>query len=213
MRTVHPMCEDLVDFQNDLQVILNKNNISRYLDPKTISDWLVQDDNGPPRFISAANMISGLLPNEFFDGPDKTKELLGVMMRISHCVNREKLERANRDGNTEVVSFMDNAIPPLEWMDVYEEAYHLASENKFHEASDRYDRTFLTLLKEEPTDREPFRLFFNASNGYLFGGRPDLGMACLKYSLELNPNYPLARKGSFSPGKRISLRSSPHSRR
>ncbi len=189
-----PMSEDLAEIQKDLQIILDRNDISRFIDPKTISEWLIQEDKGFPRFILTANMISGLLSNEFFDGPDKTEELLGVMKRISDCVNREKLERANRDGGPEAIYLMNNAIPPIEWMDVYEEAFHMANENRFHEASQLYDKTFLSLLKDETTDREPYRIFFNASNGYLFGGRPDLGMACLKYSLELNPNYPLARE-------------------
>ncbi len=176
--------------RNELQAILDKNDVSRFVDASTICNWLIQDDDKSPRFVHAVKVLSGLFNNEFFDGTEKAEELMDVLMRLSHQMNDYNLKDPEPD-QTFILSNI--TLPPLDWTKPYGETFGLLNEMKFFEACRKFDETFISLLEESTTEREPYRLFFNASNAYLYGGLPDLGMACLNYSLKLNPNYPPSR--------------------
>ncbi|MFO8052014.1 MAG: SEC-C metal-binding domain-containing protein [Thermoplasmatota archaeon] len=181
--------EEHANTRNQLQTILDRNDVSRFVGPSDICNWLIHEDKHSSRFVHTVKILSGLFKNEFFKGTERAEELMDVLMRLSQQVNGYKGLEAD---NTVILSNI--TIPPLEWTEPYTETLDLLNDMKFPEACRKFDETFLSLLEESTTEREPYRLFFNASNAYLYGGRPDLGMACLEYSLKLNPNYPPSRE-------------------
>lgn len=188
------MDHDLEDVKKELQEHLDRNDISRFIDPDKITSWLEQNDTETSRFILAMNMLSGLLPEETIEDIDKTKGLMDSLKNISDAIHKDTLDSIEKNGKPKNVRIFENKVPPLDWTDIYEEAFFLTNERDFIDASEKYDETFQMLLRESTTNREPFRIFYNASTAYLFGGRPELGTLCLDYSLALNPNYPLARE-------------------
>jgi len=135
-----------------------------------------------------------MIPHESLDRMSDINGFLGSLLQLFKLTNRETYDRID-PGSVDPIRLSEERLPPLEWMDEQLNAHDLLIRRSYDAASRSFDRTFRKLIEETTTDREPDRLYYNASNAYFLTGMEDLGRACLEYSHALNPKYSPAEVG------------------
>ncbi|MFO8051257.1 MAG: SEC-C domain-containing protein [Thermoplasmatota archaeon] len=186
---------DIVDKKSALermQKTLEDAGLDDCIDAERVSFWLDIDDGLGLGIDGTLGILSGMFRNEKMFNKKALNDFTGSLIDLYNSVNYREPhgEKTNREG---LIEISRTRFPPDEWTDHYSRALNKLYSNRFMESSDEFIKVFEKLLDGPTASRDIFRIYFNASIAHLLGGRPDLGHACLKASVALNPNYTIAR--------------------
>jgi hypothetical protein len=182
------MTDNLQDFQDRVHEYLRKFDMERIVTPGKITEWFGVSFDGHSAFQSSIRLLTGMIPQESLDRISDINGFLGSLLELYKLTNREFYERRDT-GSVDPIRLSEERLPPLDWMDHQIRATDLLSRGSYEAASRSFDMTFEKLIEQTTTDREPDRLYYNASNAYFVMGMKELGKACLEYSFALNSKY------------------------
>lgn len=188
------MTDNLQDLQDRVHEYLIKFDMEKIVTPGKITEWFGGSFDSHSTFQSYIRLLTGMIPQESLDRMSDINGFLGSLLELYKLTNRENYERMDTE-SVEPNQLSEERLPPLDWMDHQIRATDLLTRSSFEAASRSFDRTFEKLIEQTTTDREPDRLFYNASNAYFLVGMKELGRACLEYSFALNPKYSPAEEG------------------
>lgn len=182
------MTGDLERYRWDLDRVLKGWGITRIVDTDRIMDWLKENDIDNGSFRNSVNLLAGLIPEEAMKNKKKIGEMLQSLLGLYIEVNRDHFNGhfPNRD---KVLNKTVKSFPSSDYLREYNKAIAHLVDEELDESVFWFDRTFKTLVQDSTTDSQPYTLFLDAANSYFLAGRSELGKACLKYSVSLNPNF------------------------
>ena len=187
---------DLIDKHTALermQKALKEAGLDDCIDAEYVSYWLDIDEGLGIGIDGTINILSGMFTNERMFNGKELDTFTGSLIDLYNSINYREPNRetTNREG---LIEISKTRIPPDEWTEHYSKAMNLLNSNKLLESSDEFEKVFEAMLEGPAASRDIFRVYFNASMAHLLGGKPDLGLACLKASAALNPNYTMAQE-------------------
>ncbi len=182
------MTDKLQDLQDGVNEYLRKFDMEKIVTPRKITEWFGESFDGHSTFQSSIRLLTGMIPQESLDRMSDINGFLSSLLELYKLTNRKNYARRDT-GSVDPIRLSEERLPPLDWMDHQIRAIDLLTSRSYEAASRSFDRTFDKLIEQTTTDREPDRLYYNASNAYFVSGMNELGRACLEYSLALNPKY------------------------
>jgi len=176
-----------------MQKVLDDTGASEFIGAEKIAEW-VDIDNGLGLGIDdSMKLLSGLIHMDVLEKDETIDEIVSALMELYNSINT-LTPQPDLKKESMMIQISEFKIPPDDWTIHYSRAMGLMKKSKFQESSDEFDKVFEMLLEEPTTRGDLYRIFYNASIAHYLGGRPHLGEMCLSFSLNLNPNYPIARK-------------------
>ena len=192
--------KDMGEIEEILPGILSRCGLESFVDVGTLKMWMTElDEKGDMSYIT---MITGLLDDITELDKEIVDNLLGALIRLHQLTPSgddgrtldEEMERRRDDNEPTFLHLSEMNIPPMEWCDDYEDAMGLMRQQKFSEASEKFEDTFDRLLGTRTTWRDIYRLYCNAGLTYLYSGNMLLGTQCLVIACEMNPSYEFAHE-------------------
>ncbi|MCK5772164.1 MAG: hypothetical protein KAH57_00100, partial [Thermoplasmata archaeon] len=184
---------DLDNAKHRMQMVLNRTGLHHHIDAEILSNWLDIDDGKNLGIMPILRLLTGLMTPEKFNDGSSLDLLVSSIMDLHNSINARIVDDVFKRDKLKI-GVSEVKLPPNEWTVHYSNAMKMMHDDDVVGASDEFDEVFESLLEEHTTDHYLYRVYYNASLAHLLGGRPDLGMLCLDHAIELNPNYPLARK-------------------
>ena len=176
-----------------MQNVLDEMGASNFIQANNIAEWMDMDKGLGLGIDDSMKILSGLIYLEVLEREGTVDKFMSALMDLYNSINSRTPEPdSKREKMT--VQLSEFKIPPDDWVPHYSRAMVLMRNSQFTEASDEFGKVFEMLLDEPTTRGDLYRIYYNASLAHFMGGRPYLGELCLNFSINLNPNYSLARE-------------------
>lgn len=191
----------LEEAEEDLKRVLVKYNLERFVNSKTIKEWIYNHPSSDP-FPFELNILCGLLKPDMKNYNKALGEVLNVFnVFYNLCPQKElgaspfeKRKEAEQKGIPFDLKMFRREFPLLGWGRKYHKALQYMKKAEFEKALKKFNEVFAYLLKNKITYPEIFRLYANKGVCHLALGERELGEFMLKTSAGLNPFYDFAEQ-------------------
>ncbi len=176
-----------------MQKVLDDTGANQHIQADSIAEWIDIDNGLGLGIDDSMKILSGLIFMEVLEREGTVDNYMSALMDLYNSIN-SKMPKPDLKREKMRVQLSEFKIPPDDWVPHYSKAMVLMRNSEFLEASDEFGKVFEMLLDEPTTRGDLYRIYYNASLAHFMGGRPNLGELCLHFSINLNPNYSLARE-------------------
>ena len=193
--------KDMVIAEDQLNQALHNCNLDSMVSVEEVKRWM-QDPDLEDKLIPI-KMLTGLLDDPVVKQPESIEHLLNATIHLNQVIclpcfdgktYTEELKKRDEQNITTQIENHQLSIPPRDWFKPYYKALQLMHQQQFTKAQEKFDETFQKLLASKTSDPTIYRVFCNAGLGYLFSGKPYIGINCLITATMLNPKYTFAHE-------------------
>jgi len=191
----------LKDAEENLQNVLTKFGLNKFVDSATIKEWI--DNELVGELSTSLHLLLSLIPLKRKDYNDAWVEITESLIQFYNlCPQKrlggkspsEKAREASEKGLLPDIkmSVSGNPIPTM--YEKYHQVVESLNERDFDRALKKINRFFAYLLENRITYPEIFRVYANKAVCHLVRGELAAGKLFLEIALELNPFYRLAKR-------------------
>ena len=191
--------KDPVKAMESFQRALEKVELDGFIRAETVKKWIENSDReeNPAHYLG---LICGLLNGEKEYDEENIDELIAAFNDLHNSTPQKQLERKSpnelraeqKEGVADWKLEM-TAMDGAKWIKHQEKAFQYFMKNNPEKAMEYYNKCFESLLAEQTTGREIYRIFANKALAHFQLGDEEEGAALLEMALKLNPNYDFAQ--------------------